>query len=67
MYSESGVDPTLTWIVPSCLLIPLVLADTNVCGEVLEDVPTLTLKLFVVTSEIVNHSSPAGSFNLGYE
>ena len=51
----SASNPTLNVISPVCFLIPLVVALTNVCVELSEDLPTLTVNVFVVLLLICNH------------
>ena len=50
----SASKPTLNVISPVCFLIPLTVALTNVCVELSEDLPTLTVNVFVVLLLICN-------------
>ena len=57
--------PAIVTVV-SAFLTELVPALTNVCAEVSDDTPTLTVNVFVVFAVIFNHLSNAGSPPLGY-
>ena len=53
-WSLGEETPTLNVISPVCFLIPFATADTNVCVELSEDLPTLTVNVFVVLLLICN-------------
>ena len=59
------IDESSSFTRTPTLVIPLVPADTNVCVEVSDDLPIVTMNVFVVTSEITRSLPEAGSDYLG--
>ena len=60
------VNPAMVTADVNAFLTELVPALTNVCADVSDDTPTLTVNVFVVFAVIFNHLSNAGSPPLGY-